>query len=269
MDKLIITVAPCAPPAQLEAYPDLPRTPEQIADEVVRAWNAGAAIAHLHVLDEQGHPTQDLAAFRRTIALIRERCDILIEGSTGGLTGFSAAERSVALQADIDLASLNPGSVNYDRGVYINSPQDIDYWVGEMHRRGIKPGIAIFEVGMIENALRYVRQGLISEPLFFNFVLGQVGALPATARNLVFLIESVPSGSMWEVTGHGGHDLQAALWAIALGGHARAGFEDNIFYRPGERASSNAMLIERIVRIAREAERPIASPAEVRSMLGI
>ncbi len=269
MDKLIITVAPCAPPGQLDAHPDLPRTPEQIADEVVQAWNAGAAIAHLHVLDEQGRPTQDLAAFRRTIALIREHCDILIEGSTGGLTGFSAADRSVALRADIDLASLNPGSVNYDQGVYINSPQDIDYWVREMRRRGIKPGIAIFEAGMIENALRYARQGLIAEPLFFNFVLGLTGALPATARNLMFLIESLPPGALWEVTGHGGHDLQAALWAFALGGHARAGFEDHIFYRPGERASSNAVLIDRIARIARDAERPIASPAEARSMLGI
>lgn len=269
MDKLMITVAPDAPPVQLKAYSDLPRSPEQIADEVVRAWQSGAAIAHLHVLDEKGRPTQDLAAFRRTIALIREQCDIIIEGSTGGLTGFSAADRCVALQADIEMASLNPGSVNYDQGVYVNSPQDIDYWVREMHRRGIKPGIAIFEAGMIENALRYARQGLIAEPLVFNFVLGQVGAMPATARNLVFLVESLPSGAIWEVTGHGGHDLQGALWAIALGGHARAGYEDNIFYRPGQRAVSNAALIDRIVRIARGAGREIASPSDARALLGL
>jgi len=269
MNRLIITVAPAAPQAQLASYPDLPRTPEQIADEVVRAWNAGAAIAHLHVLDETGRPTQDLTAFHRTISLIREQCDIIVEGSTGGLTGFSAADRSVALQADIQMASLNPGSVNYDQGVYINSPHDIDYWVRQMHRRGIKPGIAIFEAGMIENARHYARQGLIAEPLFFNSVLGQVGAMPATARNLMFLVESLPPGAIWEVTGHGGHDLQAVLWAIALGGHARAGYEDNIFYRPGERATSNAALIDRIVRIAREAGRKIASPAEACILLGL
>jgi 3-keto-5-aminohexanoate cleavage enzyme len=269
MHKMIITVAPCAPASHLQVYSDLPRSPEQIAAEVVRAHAAGAAIAHLHVWDEEGAATQDLSAFHRTLALIRERCDIIIEGSTGGLTGFSAADRSVALQTDIELASLNPGSVNYDQGVYINSPQDIDYWVHEMQRKGIKPDVAIFEAGMIENTLHYVRAGLIAEPLLFNFVLGQKGALPATARHLMFLIETVPEDALWVVTGHGGHDLQGALWAIALGGHPRAGYEDNIFYRPGERASSNAQLIERIVRIGREAGREIASPAEARQILNL
>lgn len=269
MCKLAIVVAPCSPPAQLEAYPDLPSTPEQIADEVVAAWRSGAAIAHLHVLDEKGHPTQELSAFRRTVDLIQRHCDIIVEGSTGGVTGFSAADRSVALGADIELASLNPGSVNYDRGVYINSPQDVVYWVGEMYRRGIKPDIAVFELGMIENALCHVRQRLIAEPLLFSFVLGQVGAMPATARNLVFLVDTLPAGAIWGATGHGGHDLEVALWSIALGGHARAGFEDNIYYRPGERATSNAQLVERIVRIGREAGREIASPAEARAMLAL
>lgn len=269
MDKLIITVAPCAPPSVLDGYADLPHTPEQIANEVVAAWQSGAAIAHLHVLDEAGRPTTELQAFRRTLHLIRDRCDIIIEGSTGGLTGFGAADRCVALQADIEIASLNPGSVNYDQGVYVNSPQDIDYWVRQMHERKVKPGIAIFELGMIENARRCARQGLIGEPLVFNIVLGQVGAIPATARNLMFLADSLPPGSIWEATGHSGHDLQAALWAVALGGHARAGYEDNIFYRPGERARSNATLIDRIVRIAREAEREIAAASEVRVALNL
>ena len=269
MDKLIITVAPDAPLAQLDTCPELPRTPAQIADEVVQAWGSGAAIAHLHVLDEEGHPTRDLASFRRTIARIRERSDIIIEGSTGGLTGFSAADRCVALQADVELASLNPGSVNFGQGVYINSPQDIEYWVGEMQRRSIKPSIAIFDVGMIENALRYVRRAMIAQPPFFNFVVGLAGAIPATARNLIFMMESLPPGALWQVTGHGGHDLQAALWAIAFNGHARAGYEDSIFYRPGERATSNAVLIDRIVRIAREAGRSVASPDKARAALGL
>ena len=269
MNKLIITVAPCSPAAQLARHPDLPCTSEQIADEVVSAQAAGASIAHLHVLDDIGQPTQDLGPFRRTVALIRDRCDIIIEGSTGGLTGFSAADRSVALQADIEMASLNPGSVNYDQGVYVNSPQDIDYWVRDMHARGIKPGIAIFDVSMIGNAARYIREGLIAEPPVFNFVLGLVGALSATARNLLFLVESLPPGAMWETTGHGAHNLQATLWAIALGGHARAGYEDSVYYRPGERAVNNAMLIERIARIAQEAERETASASEARALLGL
>jgi 3-keto-5-aminohexanoate cleavage enzyme len=269
MDRLIITVAPCVPPAHFGDIPGLDLTPEAIADEVLRAYNAGATLAHLHVLDEQGYPTYDLAAFRRTLDLIRERCDIILEGSTGGVSTLSPAERCVSLQTDVKLASLNPGSVNYDAGVYVNSPNDIDYWVKEMHARGIKPDIAIFETGMIANAMRYAEQGLIAKPYLFNFVLGQVGALPATAKNLLHLAESIPPGSMWGVLGHGGHDLWASSMAILMGGHARAGFEDNVFYRPGELAQSNAQLVERVVRIAEEVGRPIASVAETRELLGL
>jgi 3-keto-5-aminohexanoate cleavage enzyme len=269
MDQLIITVAPCVPPANFEHVPDLQLTPEAVADEVYRAYNAGASLAHLHVLDEQGYPTHDLNAFRHTLELIRERCDIVLEGSTGGVGTLSPAERCVSLQTDVELASLNPGSVNYDSGVYVNSPDDIDYWVREMHARRIKPDIAIFETGMIANAMRYAEEGLIEEPYLFNFVLGQAGAIPATAKNLLHLAESVPPGAIWGVLGHGGHDLWASSMAILNGGHARAGFEDNVFYRPGEPAKSNAQLIERLVRIAREVGRPIANAAQTRELLGL
>jgi 3-keto-5-aminohexanoate cleavage enzyme len=269
MDKLIITVAPCLAPAHWGDAPDYRLTPEAVADEVVGAYNAGATLAHLHVLDEHGYPTHDLAAFRRTLALIRERCDIIIEGSTGGVNTLSVAERCVSLQAGVELASLNPGSVNYDAGVYINSPEDIDYWVREMHRRSIKPDMAIFETGMIANAMRYAEQGLIQAPYLFTLVLGLVGAMPATPKNLLHQVESLPPGSLWSVAGYSGYDLWGSTMAILMGGHARAGFEDNVYYRPGEPASGNAQLVERLVRIACEVGRPIASVGEARQMLGL
>lgn len=269
MDPLLITVAPCVPPAHFEQVPGLRLTPEYLAAEVIDAHAAGAAIAHLHVLDEDGYPTHDLAAFERTLAFIRDRCDIIIEGSTGGVNTLTPAERSVALQADIELASLNPGSVNYDAGVYVNSPDDIDYWVRAMHRRGIKPDIAIFETGMIANAMRYADEGLIEPPYIFGFVLGQTGAMPATPRNLVHLVETIPDGALWGVVGHGGHDVVLNTLAIAMGGHARAGFEDNTQYRPGVAAASNAQLVQRLVRIADEVGRPVATPAEAREFLGL
>ena len=269
MDEFIITVAPGAPYAATQAFPDLPHTPEQLAAEVVRACQAGAAIAHLHVLDEHGKATESLTAFKRTVALIREQCDIIIEGSTGGAVPFSAAARSVALQADIELASLNPGSVNFADVAYTNSPQDIDYWVKEMQRRHIKAAITVFDSSWIANSLPYVEQGLISKPLFYNFVLGQTGAVPATARHALFLIESLPPGSLWELTGHSGNDMKTVLWALAFGGHARVGYEDNIYVSPGMRSTSNAVLVERAVRLGREAGREPASPAQVRSLLGL
>jgi 3-keto-5-aminohexanoate cleavage enzyme len=268
-DKLLVVVAPCIPPYVAKDVPGLDLSPEGIADEVVRAYNAGANAVHLHVWDERGQPTTDLAAFERTIELIRERCDIVIEGSTGGINELSPAERSVSLQADIEMASLNPGSVNYDKGVYVNSPEDIAYWVREMHRRRIKPDIAIFEAGMIANSLALAEEGWIEPPYLFAFVLGQKGALPATAKNLLFLSESVPGRSLWCVTGHGGYDLRMSVLAMAMGGHARAGFEDNPYYRPGELATGNAQLIERVVRIGREMGREVATPDEARALLGL
>jgi len=268
-DKLLVVVAPCIPPYAAKAIPGLDLSPEGIAGEVVRAANAGANLVHLHVWDAHGQPTMELDTFNRTLALIRSQCDIIIEGSTGGINTLTAAQRSVALQADIELASLNPGSVNYDRGVYINSPEDIAYWAQEMQRRGIKPDIAIFEGGMIANSLRLAEAGWVSPPLLFAFVLGQQGALPATPRNLLFLVESIPPDAAWTAVGHGGHDLQMALLALAMGGHVRAGFEDSPVLRAGELASSNAQLIERLVRLAREVGREVATPDEARQMLGL
>jgi 3-keto-5-aminohexanoate cleavage enzyme len=268
-DKLLVTVAPCIPPYVARNIPDLDLSPDGVAGEVVRAYNAGANVVHLHVWDEQGRPTTDLTAFERTIRLIKSRCDIVIEGSTGGVNDLSPAERSVSLQADIELASLNPGSVNYDRGVYINSPSDVAYWVQEMHRRRIKPDIAVFEAGMIASSMALAEEGWIGLPYLFSFVLGQTGALPANAKNLLFLSETVPAGSLWSAAGHGGHDLRMSVLAMAMGGHARAGFEDNPYYRPGERATSNAQLVERLVRIAGELGREVATPDEARRLLGL
>jgi len=230
---------------------------------------AGGNIVHLHVWDENGGATTELGAFQRTLKFIRERCDIIIEGSTGGINELSPTERSVSLQADIEMASLNPGSVNYEGGVYINSPDDIRYWVGEMHSRGIKPDVAIFEAGMITSTMALAEEGWIEPPYLFTFVLGQIGALAATSKNLFFLSESVPPGSLWSFAGHGGHDLRMSALAMNMGGHLRAGFEDNPFYRPGELAESNAHLVERLVWLAREVGREIANPREARAMLGL
>ena len=266
-DKLIIAVAPCIPPYLAKDIAGLDLSPQGVAHEVVRAYDAGANVVHLHVWDDLGLPTTNLDAFKRTLHLIRENCDIVIEGSTGGMNELSANERSVSLNTDIELASLNPGSVNYDKGVYVNSPSDIAYWAQTMHECHIKPDMAIFEAGMIANCLRLAELGWITPPYLFAFVLGQTGAMPATPRNLLFLSESLPQKSHWTAIGHGGHDLQMAFLAMAMGGHVRAGYEDNAFYKPGELATSNAQLIERLVRLAKEIGRESATPDEVRTLL--
>ncbi len=267
--KLLVTVAPCIPSIIAAEIPGLDLSPEGIANEVVRSYNAGANIVHLHVWDEKGQPTVQLSAFKRTVRLIRERCNIIIEGSTGGINTLTPLERSVSLQADIEMASLNPGSVNFERDVYINSPQDIDFWAQEMHRRHIKPDIAIFEVGMIASTVELASKGWIDPPFLYTFLLGQKWAMAASAKNLLFLSESIPPNSLWCGAAHGGYDLWISTLAMNLGGHVRAGFEDNPYYRRGNLAKSNAQLIERLVRIAGELGLEIASPAEARKMLCI
>jgi 3-keto-5-aminohexanoate cleavage enzyme len=226
----------------------------------MRAWNAGASIAQLHVWDESGQSAVELGAFEHTLALTRGQCDVIVEGSTGVVGTLTPAERSVPLQTDIEMASFNPGSVNYDSRVYASSPQDIRYWISELHRRGIKPDTAVFEAGMVANALEQFGLGLATPPYLSSFVLGQVGALPASPKNILFLSETIPSGSIWSVVGHNGHDLWTSVMAMSMGGHARAGFEDNPYYHPGEPAISNARLIERLVRIAREIGREPYTP---------
>jgi 3-keto-5-aminohexanoate cleavage enzyme len=267
--KLIIMVAPSIPADVARGIAGLDLSPEGIADEVVRACNAGASIVHLHVWDEQGRPSSETPVFERTIRLIREGCDIIVEGSTGGTHDSTIEGRSVALQTDVEMATLNTGTVNWGDTVYRNSPDDIAYWAQEMKRRGIKPDLAAFEIGMIANSLELVEKGWVEPPLYYTFILGQRGVMPATARNLLCLAEAVPPGSFWSAAGHGGHDLRVVAMAITMGGHARVGFEDNPYYRPGELAGSNARLVERVVRIAREVGRNVASPDEVRQLLGI
>ena len=262
-------LAPSIPTQVARDIPGLDLSPQGVASEVVRGWSAGASVVHLHVWDERGLPSSDATAFERTIHLIREQCDIIVEGSTGGTHDSGLEGRSAALQTDVEMATLNTGTVNWGDTVYRNSPDDIAYWAQEMKRKGIKPDLAAFEIGMVANSLELVEKGWVEPPLYYTFILGQAGVMPATAKNLLYLSEAAPRGAYWSAAGHGGHDLTVASMAITMGGHARVGFEDNPYYRPGELASSNAQLVERVVRIAREVGRDIATPAEVRTMLGI
>jgi len=268
-NKLIITVAPGASPSAMAKHKELPRTTRQIADEVIAAARAGASIAHMHVVDEQGKATTDLSFFRETVAMIRRGCDILIEGSTGGTVDLSAAERSVSLDVDVELASLNTGSINYGAGVYVNSPADIDYWVNRIRQRRIKPTLTVFDLGFIANAAKLAAAGLVAPPLFFNMVFDLPGGPVATPANLVYHVNNLPPGSLWETTAYEAASFPTAALAIAMGGHARVGFEDYYFYSPGRLAGSNAELVARLVRIAKELERPLAKPADARKMLGL
>ena len=167
-----------------------------------------------------------------------------------------------------EMASLTTGSMNFPDRVYANPFNVIEYLAKVMQDVGTKPEMEIFEPGMIDNALWLVERGLVNPPLHFDFVLGSRGSLPASAKNLVFLSESVPPGSTWTVAGIGRWQLRMAALEVMIGGHARVGLEDNIYYRRGELAT-NEQLVARIARIAGEVGRPVATPNEARHILGL
>jgi 3-keto-5-aminohexanoate cleavage enzyme len=266
---LIISAAICGGEHTRTATPHLPQTPREIADSAYAAYEAGAAIAHVHVWDEHGRPTQDPHLYREIYRLLGERCDMVVNITTGPGGHPSEDERMLPLALRPELASFDAGSMNFGEGVFLNSPDFLRRLATRMARAGTKPELEIFDTAMIENCLRLAAEGLLSEPLYFQFVLGVRGGAPANARTLAHLVDSLPPGSQWSATGIGQYSVEVALMALAMGGHVRVGLEDSIYYRRGELATSNAQLVARIARLAQEVGRPMATPSEARALLNL
>lgn len=269
MQKLIITAAMVGAEVMRDSQPNLPISPEEIAEAAAACRRAGASICHLHVRNADGTPTQDRGRFKETIERIREKTDIIIQVSTGGAVGMKPEERIQPISLAPEMATLTCGTVNFGPDVFWNPQPMLEQFATAMQQDHVRPEFEIFDTGMIANALNLVKKGLVSPPLHFDFVLGVPGALPASADHLLHLVRSIPDDASWSVAGIGRHQLPMATLAIVLGGHVRVGFEDNIYYRKGELASSNAQLVERVVRIASELDRPVATPDEARAMLHI
>lgn len=269
MSKLIITAALTGAEVTREQQPNLPITPQEIGQAAVEAYQAGAAIVHVHARAQDGGATQDKEIYAEIQSIITQSCPVIFQPSTGGAVWHSAEERLQPLELNPEMATLSTGTCNFGSDIFSNPQKFYELAARKMQERAIKPEFEIFEVGMIDNALRLVKQGVVAEPLHFNFVLGVPGAMGASVRNLCFLVDSIPAGATWTVSGIGRHETPLAMAAIAMGGHVRVGFEDNIYYRRGELAQSSAQLVARIARIAAELGRDVASPDEARQILGL
>ncbi|MGD8902523.1 MAG: 3-keto-5-aminohexanoate cleavage protein [Anaerolineae bacterium] len=264
---LIITIATTGSVPTREMNPHLPVTPEQIAETAVLCRKAGASVIHIHARDADGRPTLDPQVFAQIHRLVSERTDLIVQISTGARAGTGAEARAAATRLlRPEMASLTTGSMNFPDRVYANPFEVIEFLAKTMAESGTKPEMEIFEPGMIANAQKLVEKGLATEPLHFDFVLGSRGSLPASARNLVFLIETIPPGSTWTVAGIGRWQLPMAVLAIVMGGHVRVGLEDNLYYHKGVLAT-NQQLVARVARIAAEVGRPVATPDEARQIL--
>ena len=269
MQKLIITAALTGAEVTRAQQPALPITPEEIAVAAEECARAGASIVHVHARNPDGSPTQDKETYRQIIEAIKSRCDVIVQVSTGGAVGMTPQERLTPVTLVPEMATLSMGSVNFGGDVFMNHPADMEVFAKTMQQLGVKPELEIFDSGMLTTANRWLKEGLLTGPLHFDFVLGIPGGMAGTPEALLYLKSQLPEGATWTVAGIGAAQLSLGTLAILLGGHVRVGFEDNVYYRKGELAQSNAQLVARIARISRELDREVATPDEARGLLGI
>ena len=281
-EKVIITIAPTGAFQSKDANPNLPLQPEEIAQSAYEAWNEGASIVHVHAREkETNRPTSDPEVLREIDQRIRQKnCDIIIQHSTASdyIPRLGSDKRIKAIEMNPEMASLDitiPRMITFGgkENIYITTLPEIEYGAKAMLDRGIKPELEIFNPVVMEDTYVLVEKGLLTKPYWFSFVMGMrrinrsyMGYSP---KLLMQLVDALPPDAMFSTMGVGTDELPATSQSILLGGHVRVGFEDNVYYKKGQLADSNAQLVARTARIARELGCEIASPAEARDMLNI
>lgn len=271
MDKLIITAAICGAEVTKEQNPAVPYTVEGIVREAKSAVDAGAAIVHLHVREDDGTPTQSKARFKECIDAIYKECpDVIIIPSTGGAVGMTAEERLQPTELYPEMATLDCGTCNFGDDVFENTMPMMRAFGKRMLENDIKPEYECFEMGHLDTVLNMARKGQVpGAPMQFNFVLGVPGCSPATVQNLAWMVNAIPAGSTWTATGIGRNAFTLAAAAIVMGGNVRVGFEDNLYLERGVLAKSNGELVAKVVRLAKELGREVATSAEAREILNL
>ena len=298
MEKLIVTAAITggASPAD---NPAKPKNPEEMVKATLECYDAGASVVHIHAINpETSEPEQKAEWFEKAIIPIRESCDIIVNVTTGGCVKrvdgdwlyrkqpAESVEGRISIIPELsktpeskpDLASFNAGSPVIDiynnakkdfllKFVMVHSFPDMMFMADIMRENGVKPEIECYDVGMINNAKFLAELGHMETPLYFQLVLGVLGQIPATVDNLIHMARCIPDGSPWSVCATGLNEWPMTTMGIIMGGHVRVGLEDNIYLSKGVMAKNNAELVEKIVRIAKELGREIASPEEARELL--
>lgn len=298
MSKRIITAALTGAIHTPSMSPYLPVTPEQLIEEAVRVYEAGAAVAHLHVRDpETGMPNADQAIFRKIAEEVKRRCDVILCFTTGGKLGESVENRvRVASNLRPELTSLNAGSLNFalfhitgnvrdwkydwekpylegtEDFIFPNTFKTMRQYLEIMYANGAKPEFEIYDVGMINNLAFLIQKGIAKPPVYLQFVMGILGGIPATLENLVFLVNTAKSqieNFEFSVCAAGRHQIPMCTGSLLLGGHARVGLEDSLYVEKGVLAKSSADQVKKIVKIADELGIQPASPREARQILGL
>ncbi len=255
-----------------EAHPGLPETPEEVARAARECERAGAAIVHLHARKPNGERSFARERFQELTDRVREATgDVIVQHSTGG-TGAPLEQRRQSLRTDPppEMASLDMGPLNRYRHLTAeNTRAAVDSLAAEMRERDVVPEMEAFNGGHLNEVHRVVEAGLVPEPPYVNLIFGSGTLSIPRPRTLLSLVDTLPEGAEFNVLAAGRHQLPLTTLSVLLGGHVRVGLEDNLHYRAGEPANSNAQLVERTVRIAGELQRPVASPDEARDLLGL
>lgn len=269
MTPAILTAAIVGAETTRAQNPYLPITAEEIGVEAARCREEGAAIVHLHVREPDGRPSQSSELFARAIEEIRRRSDVIVQTSTGGAVGMSAAERAGPLACRPEMATLNCGTLNFGDEVFENPFPVMRELARRIREAGSVPELELYEFGHLDNALLLAKEGLITAPFHVQLVLGVRGGMQPAEARVKLLVSELPEGSTWGAAGIGRHQLPMARLALSLGGNARVGLEDNVYLRKGVLADGSWALCAEARRIAGELGRPLAAPDEARRLLGL
>jgi len=271
-DKVIVTVALTGSGLQWQKNPNVPITPNEIAEQAVEAWKSGASVCHTHVRDPKTKgPNPSVELYREVVERIRSKCDIIIQLTTGGggPYGVSLEQRLSALELKPEFASLNVATMTFGDSVFMNPPADVQEIAKRMLSQGIKPEVECYDVGHIELARRLIENGLLTSPVRLSLVMGVVGGIPAKPEHLIHMMNSLPQNCRPNVICVGRAQFPILTLGLTLGADVRVGMEDNVYSSKGVLAKNNAELVTKIVRVAREMGKEVATPDEARALLGL
>ena len=273
--KLIINAALTGMVPTKEDNPHVPVSVDEIIEDGINCYKAGASILHLHARDNDQKPTYKKEIYAQIIEGIKSQCaDVIICTTTSGRVDNTFEKRSQVLELNgklkPDMGSLTMGSLNFPKKASVNTPEMIENLALKMKENGIVPEIEIFDVGMISTTKVLIKKGILKPPFYFNLLFGSIYSIPATMFDLSYMVKNLPPHTNWAAAGIGKFQLKMNCASVLMGGHVRVGLEDNLYYdQEKKELATNMLLISRVIKFADEIERKVATAKEAREMLGI
>lgn len=271
-NKVIVTAALTGAVTTKQDNSNLPTQPEEICKDALKCYQAGAAVVHIHVRNEDDTASMKFDLFEKTVNLIRAtKCPALLNLTSSGGQGFGTEERIKPFkELKPELASFDAGSMNWlHKVVFMNEPAFLEACGKAMITSNVKPEIEIFDMGMLNTAKYYLKTGILQSPAHFQLCLGAPGGMEATTESLLYLVNHLPEDCTWSAFGIGKGANEVMLATLALGGNVRVGLEDNVYYNAGQKAESNAQFIERVKKIVTEFGKTLATPEEAKEILNL